>query len=122
MKTNRLIIITIIAVVVACALVLALRARGASAAPAQPEVVPSPAQQKPILDLLAEQKRMNEQKNAEISGASRMLMSQLFDPITKQTGLDPTKWTGTVTSDGGLRFIQIPQSPAAPAPASDPGK
>lgn len=88
-----------------------LRAAGAS--PAQPEVVPSASQQKPIADLLAEQKRINDQKQAEISGAVRYLMSQLQDPVTKQVGLDPQKWQPTPSAEG-VKFVQVPQTTSSP--------
>ena len=81
---------------------------------AQPEVIPTAAQQKIILDLMEERTRYNREKDVEISGAAKMLASQLVDPVTKQVGLDPQKWA-PVLDNKTLKFIQVPQSlPTAP--------
>ncbi len=102
--------------------VLAVRPR-ATAATAAPlvEVVPTQAQQALIIDLIAEQKKLNDQKQFEISGAVRMVMRQQVDPETKQVGLDPAKWGPVPLNPSGnppgVKFVHIPQPGQTPQDA-----
>jgi len=84
---------------------------------AQQEVTLTPQQQKPVKELMVEKKAFDDRKDGEISGALRMLMSQIIDPSTGEVGLDPARWMPKATDDGqnGFKFVRV----AAP---SDPEK
>ena len=112
MKINRnAAIAASLVVVLVCSLVfLAMRSTKA----AQPEVIPTAQQQQPVKDLLAEKEKLIKQKEAEIGGAIKMLMSQLVDPTSGKTGLDPNKWTPQGDGLDGFKFVQVqPQIPPA---------
>src|SRR6185503_20914953 len=95
-RLNRnAVLVTLFFALLACSLAfLATRTTKADKdKPAPVEVVPTLQQQKPIQDMMAEKKALNERKEGEISGALKMLMSQTVDPTTGKVGLDPEKWS-----------------------------
>ena len=126
MKLNRnaaLGILLVIALVASLGFLATRHTRADKPGAMQAEVTPTAQQQQPIKDLMLEKKTLILQKESEISGAIKMLMAQLTDPITGKVGLESDKWTPISDGKDGFKFVQPSQSPtttAAPPAVSKP--
>lgn len=93
---------------------LAVRPTQASKPAVQAEVVPTGPQQKLIKGLLAEKRAYDAQKDGEVAGAVKQLMSSLTDPDTGELGLNLVKWSPTTDNADGVKFVRQ-SSLAAPS-------
>lgn len=85
---------------------LAVRPTQANKPAIQAEVVPTVQQQKLVKDLLMEKRVYDAQKDGEITGAVKQLMSIITDPDTGEPGLVLAKWSPTTDNADGVKFVR----------------